>query len=216
MARFILIRHGETIWNRESRYHGQSDIPLNEEGKKQAKKLSERLKDEKIDIVYSSDLQRAFETAKLIAKPHLLDVNTVKEMRELSLGIWEGFTLEEIQQKWPREYAQWRENPHYVRPPGGETICELCNRVAVFLRKIAHNNKEKNVAIVTHAGPIRALLSVILGLEKEKFWKFKISNTSLTVLEYDGTTDLGLSDAFIVAVNDINHLVRGYLKSEKA
>jgi alpha-ribazole phosphatase len=206
MARFILIRHGETIWNRESRYHGQADVPLNDEGRIQARKLSERLKNERIDVIYASDLQRAVETAETIAKPHSLKVNTVKEMRELSLGIWEGFKYNEIQKKWPEEFEKWGKDPHFVKPPSGESLSELCDRVSGFLRKAAEKHIRENVAIVTHAGPIRALLAVILGLEKGKFWKFKISNTSLTVVEYDGLSDLAHSDAYILAVNDINHL----------
>lgn len=206
LSRFLLVRHGETLWNKEFKYQGQSDIPLNGTGKLQALKLSERLKHQKIDAVYASDLKRAMETAGIIAAPHGLDVFPAREMREMSFGIWEGCTFDEINEKWPGEIEKWRKDPYNLRPQGGETLSEVCKRTSRFLESIARKNPDKNILIVTHAGPIRALLSVILNLHYDLFWKFKISNASLTVVEYDGQKELAQSDAFIVSVNDTYHL----------
>ncbi|MCR4432026.1 MAG: alpha-ribazole phosphatase [Tepidanaerobacteraceae bacterium] len=206
MSRFYLIRHGETLWNKEFKYQGQSDIPLSDTGRLQALKLSERLKAQKIDGVYSSDLQRAMETARIISVPHELEVFPAREMRELSFGKWEGCTFDEINEKWPGEMERWRKDPYNERPEGGENLSELCERVSIFLKAAANKHPEKNILIVTHAGPIRALLSVILNLHYDLFWKFKISNASITVVEYDGKEELARSSAYVVAVNDTYHL----------
>lgn len=200
------MRHGETLWNKESKYQGQSDISLSDAGRLQALKLSERLKGEKIDAVYASDLQRAMETAGIIAAPHGLEVFPAREMRELSFGIWEGRTFDEINEKWPGEMDRWRKDPYNERPKGGETLSELCGRTSLFLKTAANKHPGKNILIASHAGPIRALLSVILNLHYDLFWKFKISNASLTVVEYDGQDELDQSGAFIVTVNDTYHL----------
>ncbi|HHW04090.1 MAG TPA: alpha-ribazole phosphatase [Thermoanaerobacterales bacterium] len=206
MSRFYLIRHGETLWNKESKYQGQSNIPLSDNGRLQAKRLSERLKEQKIDAIYASDLHRAMETAEIIAAPHRLEVFPTREMRELNFGIWEGFTFDEIVKRWPGEMERWRRDPYNERPEGGETMAELCCRTSMFLKNAANAYPDKNILVVTHAGPIRALLSVILNLHYDLFWKFKISNASLTVVEYDGQKELNRSGAYIVTVNDTYHL----------
>lgn len=206
LARFILIRHGETIWNRQRKYQGQSDVPLTDEGRLQARTLSERLKNEKIDVIYASDLCRTMETAEILAKYHGRKVVPAPLMRELSFGIWEGMTYDEIIQKWPQEYKKWQADPYNKKPPDGETLSELCERVSKFLMETAKKHPDSRILVVSHAGPIRAILSVLLNLKQDFFWKFKISNTSLTVIEYDGLKQLSESDAFIVTVNDTYHL----------
>ncbi len=206
LARFFLVRHGETIWNKQRKYQGQSDIPLTDEGKIQAELLSKRLKHEKLDVAYASDLGRTMETAKIIAEQHDIEVIPTELMRELSFGIWEGLTYEDILQKWPQEYRSWIDNPYYEKPPEGETLSQLCERVSRFLMKAAKAYPDGRILVVSHAGPIRAVLSVLLNLKQSFFWKFKISNTSLTVIEYDGLKELSDSDAFIVTVNDTYHL----------
>ena len=129
---------------------------------------------------------------------------------ELSFGIWEGLTYDEIIRKWPQEYKRWQDDPYNLKPPGGETLTELCDRTSVFLKKVATKHPDGRILVVSHAGPIRAILSVLLNLKQNFFWKFKISNTSLTIIEYDGLKELPDSDAFIVTVNDTYHLNRNY------
>lgn len=194
------------MWNRQGKYQGQSDVPLTDEGREQARILSERLKDEKIDVIYASDLDRAIETAAIIAKYHDLNVLPAPLMRELNFGIWEGMTYDEIIQKWPQEYNEWQRDPHNKKPPEGETLAELCKRVSKFLKETAREHPDSRILVVSHAGPIRAILSVLLNLRQDFFWKFKISNTSITIIEYDGQKELAESDAFIVTVNNTYHL----------
>lgn len=206
MSRFYLVRHGETVWNKQSRYQGQSNVPLSDTGRMQAKILSRRLENEAIDLIYASDLDRAIETANIIAEPHDLEVVCSKSMRELGFGIWEGLTYDEIINKWPESMKKWQNDPLNVKPPNGETLAELMERTSDFLMAVAKNHPDKTILIATHAGPIRAILSVLLDLKWEFFWKFKISNTSLTIIDYDGSAHLQESDAFIVTINDTYHL----------
>lgn len=206
LARFFLVRHGETIWNRQRKYQGQSDVTLTDEGRTQARILSERLKGEQIDVIYASDLSRTVETAEIIAKHHGRKVLTAPLMRELSFGIWEGMTYDEIIQKWPQEYKEWQDDPYNKKPPEGETLSELCERVSKFLMETAKKHPDSRILVVSHAGPIRAILSVLLNLRQDFFWKFKISNTSITIIEYDGQKELAESDAFIVTANNTYHL----------
>lgn len=206
MARFFLVRHGETLWNREAKYQGQSDVPLTDAGRNQAKKLSQRLKDMHIDVVYASDLERTIETANIIAEPHGLEVIPASRMREIHFGIWEGYTYEEIIAEWPAEFEKWKGDSFNISPPKGETFLQLCDRVSTFLKEAAVKHPNDNILIVSHAGPVRAILLILLNLKYELFWKFKISNTSLTEIVYDGLKDLGESDAFIGRVNDTSHL----------
>lgn len=206
LARFFLVRHGETMWNRQLKYQGQSDIPLTDEGRAQARILSERLKDERIDAIYASDLERTVETAEIIAEPHGLKVLRAPLMRELNFGLWEGMTYDEIMQKWAQEYRDWQADPYNKTPPEGESLSDLCERVSEFLKEAANKHPDGRILVVSHAGPIRAILSVLLNLRQDFFWKFKISNTSVTIIEYDGQKELPESDAFIVTVNNTYHL----------
>lgn len=127
MTRFFLVRHGETVWNRERKYQGQSDIPLTDEGRIQAEKLSERLKNEEIDIIYSSNLKRAVETAEIIAVNHESEVRPTPLMRELNFGVWEGMTFEQVTQSWPQEYEEWRCDPHNQKPLKGNHFPNFMN-----------------------------------------------------------------------------------------
>ncbi|TYP56798.1 alpha-ribazole phosphatase [Thermosediminibacter litoriperuensis] len=206
MARIFLVRHGETLWNRNFLYQGQKDIPLNEKGRQQAERLAKVLKRETFDAVYSSDLERALETAEIIAAPRGLRVISTKDLRELSFGEWEGHSYQELEEKYPDEFHRWRCDPGENRPPGGESLKDLMERVSSFVKLAAKNHPEGNILIVTHAGPIRAILTAVLDLDFRYFWKFKVSNGSITVFEYDGSGELNNDNTFIVKVNETLHL----------
>ncbi|HPS48504.1 MAG TPA: histidine phosphatase family protein, partial [Flexilinea sp.] len=130
MTRFCLIRHGQTDWNLEGRYQGQSDIPLNSTGIKQARLIARVLRDEQFDAVYSSDLLRALRTAEIITEYHdSLKINTDPRLREVNQGEWEGLTRDAIRDRYPKIWEALIENPVSVRPPGGETVVEVQSRV---------------------------------------------------------------------------------------
>ncbi|MCR4400303.1 MAG: histidine phosphatase family protein, partial [Syntrophomonadaceae bacterium] len=125
-ATVYLVRHGETHWNRERRYQGWTDIGLNERGWLQAAALARRLRPLRLAAVYASGLRRAVETARAIAEPRRLQVQTMACFREMRFGDWEGLTAEEIQERFgAATYALWLQDPSRVTIPGGETLGEL-------------------------------------------------------------------------------------------
>src|SRR5947208_1357491 len=132
-VRILLARHGETVFNVEGRWQGQSDSPLTERGLAQAKELAKALKDEPIVAVYSSDLGRAASTARLVAELHKIDVTTDERLREISTGRWTGKNREQIDKAFPGARRIWSEKPSSMRLPDGETILEAQTRALAFL-----------------------------------------------------------------------------------
>jgi probable phosphoglycerate mutase len=146
----LLCRHGETDWNRDRRLQGQTDVPLNDRGRAQAAALARELAGEPIDAVYSSDLARAYETARAVAEPHGLEVVRLRALRERDFGSWEGLTDAEIRQRFPDARD---------RPWGdGETREQLAERVLAVLDELAERHPGGRVVVVAHGGPINALL----------------------------------------------------------
>jgi broad specificity phosphatase PhoE len=146
----LLVRHGETDWNLERRVQGHSDRPLNATGLAQAAALVEELADERIDAVYASDLVRALETARGVAAARGLPVEALPELREKDFGSWEGLTDTEIRDRFPQAL---------IGPWGdAETSEELAARVLAALRRIAAAHPGGRVLVVTHGGPVRAVL----------------------------------------------------------
>jgi broad specificity phosphatase PhoE len=150
MTRILLARHGETDWNVERRVQGHSDTPLNETGREQASALADELQRERIDAVYSSDLLRAHETARIVADRRGLGVTAIRDLRERDFGTWEGLTDTEIYARHP-EAA----NGHWG---DGEARADMARRVFDALRRIAEAHPDGHVLVVTHGGPLRAVL----------------------------------------------------------
>jgi broad specificity phosphatase PhoE len=145
----LLVRHGETDWNRDRRVQGHSDIPLNETGRAQADALVEQLAGERIDAVYASDLARARDTATSIAAAHDLTVQICPELREKHFGTWEGLRDDEIRERFPdARSGQWGD---------GETRDQMTVRVLAALRRIAERHPDGTALVVTHGGPLRAV-----------------------------------------------------------
>lgn len=135
MNSLILVRHGETDWNREDRIQGGLDIPLNGVGKKQAKSIALKLANTPIDYVFSSRLSRAYETAMEIARLHRLQVLTDSRLDELRQGKWEGMRTSEARMLYLSLYSKWERNPTSVTPPGGESVKEVSQRTKDFLEE---------------------------------------------------------------------------------
>lgn len=160
MKRVILVRHGETDWNREDRIQGGLDIPLNELGRKQAKDIALKLANTLIDYIFSSKLSRAYETAIEIAKHHGLKVLTDSRLDELRQGEWEGMKTSKARALYPHLYSRWEKDPTSVKPPGGESVKETFERTANFLTEEILC-REGTVVIVAHK-VINALIKLIL------------------------------------------------------
>jgi uncharacterized phosphatase len=146
----LLARHGETDWNLHRRVQGQSDTPLNETGRAQAETLAQELAGERIDAVYSSDLVRAHETARIVAEPRGLHVTALPDLRERHFGTWEGLTDDEVLVRFPEaRRGHWGD---------GETLEDVAERVLSGLIRIAESHPDGQVLVVSHGGPLRAAL----------------------------------------------------------
>ena len=154
MTTILLARHGETDWNRERRFQGHADPPLNQTGRAQAADLSRALADEELDAVYSSPLRRAFETAEVVATAHALEPVAVEALREVDVGSWQGLTRAEVESRFPEQYARWL--GHEQGWEDGETYQQMGDRVIEALLELAAAHDGGRILVVTHCGPIRA------------------------------------------------------------
>ncbi|MHB1000543.1 MAG: histidine phosphatase family protein [Armatimonadota bacterium] len=199
--RVILVRHGQTVSNIENRYQGHADTSLSDFGRFQVAKLGERLKREKIDAVYSSDLSRARETAEVIAGYHDLPVITDIRLRECCFGDWEGLTVSEIQERYPDLFSSYHMDSIKHRAPGGERLEELQSRVAESVEEIASCHPNGTVVVAVHGGPIRAFICHALNLELTSFRKMNLDNCGITTFSHDKN-----GKWFLEVMNDTCHL----------
>jgi probable phosphoglycerate mutase len=199
-SRLLLIRHGESTWNRLHRIQGQLDPPLSEEGREQASRLARRLAGRKLEALYASDLTRAMETAAPVAGATGLSIHPVPELREIFLGEWEGLHNAELAEKYPEQWARWREAPSWDVIPGGEGAEAFESRVAAALASISEQHPRGDTVVVTHGGVIQVALHSVVGRPSSGLFPFRISNASITVIEKrDGRMIIDL-------VNDTGHL----------
>lgn len=201
MSRIYLIRHGETEWNKEGRSQGCSnDIPLSEVGIMQADAIGKRLKNENIDLFFSSSLTRAYQTAKAIAVHHDKEVIVHKEFMEISFGEWEGLKIDEIKEKYVDVYKIWRDTPHIAKVPGAESILEIRERSMTKLMEIINSNKDKNILIVSHGITIKVLIASMMGIDLANLHKIRQDNTALNIFEYKN------NNFYTHLINDSCHL----------
>ncbi len=200
MVRLLLVRHGVTTWNAQHRYQGHTDVPLSEVGVQQAVALAERLSAEKIHSLYSSDLDRAQTTARVIAQHHNLPVRVEPRLRDIHFGAWEGLSYQQIQDRYAEEYAAWKADPMVVAPPGGETLAQVAERVRVVLDQVASRHPNETVLITAHGGVLQVLLCLVLGLEPRGRWQFRLDNTSLSEVLLYG------EGGVLTKLNDTVHL----------
>jgi probable phosphoglycerate mutase len=159
----LLARHGETDWNRENRFQGHADPPLNETGRGQAAELAAALANEPLAAVYSSPLRRAFETAQIVGVPHGLEPVPADALREVDVGSWQGLTRTEIEERFPEQFARWLDYEQGWED--GETYDEMGQRVLAALLQLAAAHKGERILAVSHGGPVRAAYAVADGIE---------------------------------------------------
>ncbi|NLY43040.1 MAG: histidine phosphatase family protein [Clostridiaceae bacterium] len=186
VTRLILVRHGEAEGNINRRFHGQTNSSLTPNGHLQAQKLAERLAKEKIDVLYSSDLSRAYDTAKYISKVKNLEIHKIQGLREINGGEWEDVPWDELPIRWPEAYYHWEHQPHLLQMPGGESMENFQRRVVTEIMKIVRENEGKNICVATHGTVIKALLCFFYGVSLEQFTKLKWhDNASITIVHID-------------------------------
>jgi phosphoserine phosphatase len=162
VTELLLVRHGETDWNRERRFQGHADQPLNEAGRAQARELAELLASERIDAVYTSDLRRARETAEILASRLDAEVVALRELREIDVGSWQGLSWPEIEERHPVGVERWHRDGHGW--DGGETHVELGERIVRALEDIAARHPGQRVLVVGHGGTVRSARAFVEGV----------------------------------------------------
>ena len=204
MTKVILIRHGESVWNKEMKYQGHADIALTDTGLWQAERLAARLAREQLTAVYASDLSRAFVTAEIVAAGHNMTVQSVPALREISFGEWEGLTYHSINEKWPDIMSNLYVCPDEVDIPGGETFRSLKDRAGQAIAELVRAHKDETIAVISHGGTIRTILCDVLHIHLNHVWNIRQDNTAMNIIEYyDHRTMVSL-------VNDTGHLRDGW------
>lgn len=185
MSYIFLVRHGETQWNKEKRYQGTSDIPLSLAGIKKVNTLARASRYLKAEVVYSSVLQRAQQTASIMTRQMKVKPQLDARLNEMNFGCWEGKTAEELLKAHDASYERFL-NGEWMRPFGGESMQEVQLRIRKFWWECLKRHHGQNVMIVSHAGPIKMIVLEALGLSRKHLFQMHLDTSSLTVLErYD-------------------------------
>lgn len=196
-----ITRHGQTEWNTERRMQGWGDSPLTKVGIEQAERLGKRLKEKKIDLIYSSPLGRAIKTAQIIRGERNIPIICDDRLKEIKLGKWEGMNHEFIDSNYKEDINNFWHNPKAYKPIEGETFFQLRDRVKSFLDEVITEHKDESILIVTHAIALKSIMNYIEDLTIDNFWtEPHINPTSLTKVEIK---DLNRK---VILNADISHL----------
>lgn len=191
MTEILLIRHGETAWNAERRMQGHLDIPLNAEGARQAAAAGQALRNESLDAIISSDLQRALQTAHAIAAPHGMDVHIDPGLRERCFGGFEGLLYADIGARYPEAYAAMQAREIDTRYPDGvhvaETLREFFERAVDTITRLVSAGGYRKVALVTHGGVLDCAYRAAMKIDLLQPRGFDILNASINRFLWDGT-----------------------------
>jgi probable phosphoglycerate mutase len=195
-----LVRHGMTSWNRNGLFRGRHDMPLSEEGRKQAAKTAAVLRRHQIRFLFSSPLRRALDTASIIAKESSLAVNVLEGLADVDFGDWEGRTVHEVSSQYAEMYHTYRQHPEHASFPGGETLNGCLERVIRTFHGITNHvdasggepmsvdaGSSADAVIVTHRVVLKLIILGILGLSTAAFWKVRLDTCSISLVsQHDG------------------------------
>jgi len=197
-VRLLLARHGQSLWNEVRKFQGANDVGLSDLGRTQAAALGSALRTGyRVAAAYVSPMCRARDTAEIALKGTGIPLTAIHELRELSLGEWEGFTVDEVRSREGNPYLTWVRSPLDYPPPGGEPLPDVCARVLQAIDHIAANHRNgEDVLVVAHGGVISVYLCHLLGISFNSLWRMRIDNCSLTIAR----------PPRLVSVNDTAHL----------
>ena len=195
-----LLRHGQTPMSVQKRYAGRSDVPLTDLGVQQAAAAAKRLASAGLDVIVTSPLLRAVQTAEEVAAATGATVVTDDGFREADFGAWEGLTFAEVQERWPAEMAAWLADPE-VAPPGGESLAGVNERVTAALRRVLAARERQAVLIVSHVTPIKMLVAAALLAPPAALYRMHLDVAALSRIDWyaDGP-------AVLRSFNDTGHL----------
>jgi probable phosphoglycerate mutase len=200
-TRVFLIRHGATTLTAEDRFAGATDVSLSDEGRRQARRLSQRLQQEPLAAVYASPMSRTLETARILAEPHKIEVQSRDGLREISHGHWEQMTRQEVEQRFPDEAAEWDRDPYTFAPSGGESGLAVTARALPVLIELVRAHPGQNFAVVSHKATIRLLMSSLFGFDPRRYRdNLDQSPAALNIVDFKDP-----SRARLTLFNDTSH-----------
>jgi phosphoserine phosphatase len=186
MTRIVLVRHGRTEWNRGQIFRGTVDIPLDEQGRKEAACARDWLKEETFHVAYSSPLSRAVETAEIILEPHGLTVRRHEGLTDLNYGDWQGKSNEEVKRIYPELCHQWKEAPHTVVFPNGEGLDAVRDRALAAVEEVVTEHPDRTVLLAAHRVVNKVLIASLLGLDNSHFWEIGQDTAALNEFVHQG------------------------------
>jgi broad specificity phosphatase PhoE len=198
--RLFAVRHGATAWSRERRFAGSQDIPLSPEGRRQCEALADAFAPLPLAAVYASPLARARESAAAIAAARGIDLMVAPDFREMCFGDWEGLARDEVERRFPDDFAVWRSTPERFARPGSEPLDAVAGRVMRGLEDLRSAHHGGAVIVVTHAVVTRLLVLAALGLGPERLWSVDASPAGISEIEYRDDW------AVVHRVNTLSHL----------
>lgn len=201
MTTIILVRHGQTEWNRVERFRGRADVPLNETGLAQAEATGRRIGDEwQPAAIYTSPLSRAVDTAEAIARRTQMKVQIHPGLADIDYGKWQGLAPGEVQERWPDALNDWYCHPERAEIPGGESLGDLRLRAMATVQELVERHPTDAIVLVGHTVINRVILLAVLGLGNDRFWRIRQDTCAINIFESD-------EDGFtVVSLNDTCHL----------
>ncbi len=201
MTKLILVRHGETEWNRVERFRGRYDIPLNQMGQSQAEKVAKYIAAYWKPVgVYSSPLNRAVKTAEAIARVNQINVQLHPQLIDIDYGDWQGLNPEEVRSQWTEQAEKWYQHPDRAEIPNGETLAQVQQRAMQAVDEICSRHPMQDVVLVSHTVVNRLMLLAMLGTGLHRFWHLRQEPCAINVVEFTN------QDFVIVSINDTCHL----------
>lgn len=203
MTTIILVRHGQTEWNRNERFRGRADIPLNQTGLEQAEATGVSIAARWQPVaIYASPLSRAMQTAQATARYFELPVQPLIGLIDIDYSQWQGLSPDEARERWPEQVDNWYMAPEKALIPGGETLQDLRTRLMATLNQICKKHPDETIMLVGHTVVNRIMLLGVLGLGNERFWRIRQDTCAINIIEWDG------NDFTLVFLNDTCHLVK--------
>jgi broad specificity phosphatase PhoE len=182
MAKLILARHGETVWNVEKIFRGRADVDLDEVGIEQAELLGNSLRNWKLEAIYSSPLKRALDTANIVARYQKVGVHTAEGLTDFNYGDWQSLPEQEVKRLYPTLLNEWHNNPHKVRMPDGESLEDVRGRATEVVTGILSKH-EGSVVLVSHRVVLKVLVCYLLGLDNSHFWNISQDVCGITIFD---------------------------------
>jgi phosphoserine phosphatase len=201
-TRIVLIRHGQTAWNREARFRGQSDVPLEKFGLEQAEVTGSYVAARwPVVAVYASPLGRTMKTAEAVARAQGLQAQPLEGLIDINFGQLQGLLATEAEERYPDLFRAWAERPHTVSFPGGESLEIVRARITAAMEQVVARHRGQSIALVSHTVANRVLLCVVLGWGNDRFWRMHQETCAVNIF------DVADDGAFtIVQLNDTGHL----------